>query len=78
EELRAATDNLVGGFALRIDSNRKLLANVVNIATYGLPLDYLDGWTRRVEALTVADVKAAMARKLQPARMVTVVVGAQP
>ncbi len=78
EELRAAKDNLVGGFALRIDSNRKLLANVVNIATYGLPLDYLDGWTRRVEALTVADVKAAMARKLQPARMVTVVVGAQP
>ena len=78
EELRAAKDNLVGGFALRIDSNKKLLGNVVNIATYGLPLDYLDGWTRRVEALTVADVKAAMARKLQPERMVTVVVGAQP
>jgi len=78
EELRAAKDNLVGGFALRIDSNRKLLANVVNIATYGLPLDYLDGWTRRVEALTVADIKAAMARKLQPERMVTVVLGAQP
>jgi zinc protease len=30
-----------------------------------------------VEALTVADVRAAMARKLQPARMVTVVVGGQ-
>ena len=78
EELRAAKDNLVGGFALRIDSNRKLLANVVNIATYGLPLDYLDGWTQRVEALTLAEVRAAMARKLQPARMLTVVVGAQP
>ncbi|WP_042425921.1 M16 family metallopeptidase [Comamonas granuli] len=78
EELRAAKDNLVGGFALRVDSNRKLLANVVNIATYGLPLDYLDGWTQRVEALTVAEVRAAMARKLQPARMLTVVVGAQP
>lgn len=78
EELRAAKDNLVGGFALRIDSNRKLLSNVVNIATNGLPLDYLDGWTKRVEALTVADIRAAMARKLQPARMVTVVLGAQP
>ncbi|RYF07944.1 MAG: insulinase family protein [Comamonadaceae bacterium] len=74
-ELRAAKDNLVGGFALRIDSNRKLLGNVVNIATNGLPLDYLEHWTDRVEALTVADIRAAMQRKLQPDRMVTVVVG---
>jgi zinc protease len=77
-ELRAAKDNLIGGFALRIDSNRKLLGNVVNIAHNGLPLDYLDHWTDRVEALTVAQVRAAMQRKLQPDRMVTVVLGAQP
>ncbi len=77
-ELQAAKDNLIGGFALRIDSNRKLLGNLVNIATNGLPLDYLDGWTDRIAALTVADVRAAMARKLQPERMVTVVLGAKP
>ena len=77
-ELRAAKDNLIGGFALRIDSNKKLLGNVANIAWNDLPLDYLDHWTDRVEALTVADVRAAMARKLQPERMVTVVVGAKP
>ena len=77
EELRAAKDNLIGGFALRIDSNKKLLANVANIAWNELPLDYLDQWARKVEALTVADVRAAMARKLQPERMVTVVVGAK-
>ena len=74
-ELRAAKDNLIGGFALRIDSNRKLLGNVVNIATNGLPLDYLEHWTDRVEALTAADIRAAMQRKLQPERMVTVVLG---
>jgi len=77
-ELRAAKDNLIGGFALRIDSNRKLLANVVNIAWNGLPLDYLEHWTDRVQALTVDDIRAALQRKLQPQRMVTVVVGAQP
>ncbi len=75
-ELRAAKDNLIGGFALRIDSNRKLLGNVVNIATNGLPLDYLEHWTDRVAALTVADIRAAFQRHLQPDRMVTVVVGA--
>lgn len=76
-ELQAAKDNLVGGFALRIDSNRKLLDNVANIAWNQLPLDYLDTWTQQVERLTVADVRAAMTRKLQPERMVTVVLGAR-
>ncbi|WP_159911235.1 pitrilysin family protein [Pantoea sp. 18069] len=74
-ELRAAKDNLVGGFALRIDSNRKLLSNVANIAWNDLPLDYLEHWTKRVEALTASEVRAAMARMLQPERMVTLVVG---
>ena len=75
-ELRAAKDNLVGGFALRIDTNRKLLDNVANIAAHRLPLDYLDSWTQQVEQVTVAQVRAAFERKLQPATMATVVLGA--
>ena len=74
-ELRAAKDNLIGGFALRIDSNKKLLGNVANIAGNGLALDYLDTWTQQIDKVTVAQIKAAFARKLQPDRMVTVVVG---
>jgi zinc protease len=74
-ELQAAKDNLIGGFALRIDSNRKLLENVANIAWNHLPLDYLDTWTQQVERVTLDDIKAAFARKLQPERMVTVVLG---
>ncbi|QIL84159.1 insulinase family protein [Diaphorobacter sp. HDW4A] len=75
EELRAAKDNLIGGFALRIDSNRKLLGNVANIASNNLPLDYLDHWTDRVEALSAKDIRDAFQRMVQPDRMVTVVVG---
>ncbi|WP_325342582.1 M16 family metallopeptidase [Xylophilus sp.] len=78
KELRAAKANLVGGFALRIDSNAKLIANVANIAWYDLPLDYLDTWTQQVEKVTAADVRAAFSRVLQPQRMVTVVVGGRP
>lgn len=77
-ELQAAKDNLIGGFALRIDSNRKLLDNVANIAWNRLPLDYLDTWTQRVAAVTADEVRAAFQRKLQPDRMATVVVGARP
>lgn len=77
-ELKAAKDNLVGGFALRLDSNRKLLDNVANIAWNGLALDYLDTWTQAVEKVTLADIRSAFARKLQPEKMVTVVVGGAP
>ena len=77
-ELQAAKDNLIGGFALRIDSNRKLLDNVANIAWNQLPLDYLDRWTENMAKVTADDVRRAFARVLQPGRMVTVVVGGQP
>jgi len=76
-ELKAAKDNLIGGFALLIDSNRKLLGNVANIAWNGLPLDYLDTWRKQVAQVSVADIRAAFARKLQPQAMVTVVLGPQ-
>ncbi|MBK5206254.1 MAG: insulinase family protein [Polaromonas sp.] len=74
-ELQAAKDNLIGGFALRIDSNRKLLGNIAGIAWNNLPLDYLDTWTQQVDKVSVADIKAAFARKLQPEKMVTVILG---
>jgi zinc protease len=77
-ELKAAKGFLIGGFALRIDTNAKLLDNVSNIAWNKLPLDYLDTWTKAVEKITLTDVKTAFARKLLPANMVTVVVGGAP
>jgi zinc protease len=77
-ELQAAKDNLIGGFALLIDSNRKLLGNISNIAWNDLPLDYLDTWTQQVDRITVSDVKAAFARKLRPSSMVTVILGSTP
>ena len=76
-ELKAAKDNLIGGFPLLLDSNRKLLGNIANIAWNDLPLDYLDTWQKRMTAVTAADIKAAFGRKLQPEKMVTVVLGAK-
>lgn len=77
-ELQAARDNLINGFALRTDSNRKLLDNLALLAAYDLPLDYWQQWTGRVAAVTAQQVKAAFARVVQPERLVSVVVGGQP
>lgn len=76
EELAAAKANLTGSFPLRLDSNAKLLANVATIAFYGLPLDYLDQYQGKVDAVTVDDVKAAFSRHVRPADLITVTVAA--
>ncbi len=74
-ELKAAKDNLIGGFPLRIDNNRKILDNLAMIGYHQLPLDYLDTWTAQVNKVTIADIRAAFARKLSLESLVTVVVG---
>lgn len=76
DELKAAKDNMVGGFALRIDNNRKILDNIAMIGFYRLPLDYLDTWTNAVAKVTATDIKAAFKRKIALNRLATVVVGA--
>lgn len=75
-ELTQAKNNLTGGFPLRIDSNKKILDYLAIIGFYKLPMDYLDTWVAKVEAVDVAAVKQAFARRVNPDQMATVVVGA--
>ena len=75
-ELQAAKSNLVNGFPLRIDNNRKLLDNVSSIAWNDLPLDTLETWTAKVDAVTLEQVSTAFQRYLAMDRMKIVVLGA--
>jgi len=77
-ELEAAKQNLVGGFPLRIDSNKKIHDYLATIGFYDLPIDYLDRFVPSVEAVTAAQIKDAFRRRVDPDRMVTVVVGGHP
>ncbi|MCF6281700.1 MAG: insulinase family protein [Candidatus Polarisedimenticolaceae bacterium] len=76
-QLTAAKENITGGFPLRIASNSKIVEYLTMIGFYGLPLDYLDRFNSRVEAVSVTDIKEAFARRLNPQKLVTVVVGQQ-
>ncbi|MDO8208057.1 MAG: pitrilysin family protein [Gallionella sp.] len=76
KELIAAKQNIVGGFALRIDSNRKILDYLSIIGFYDLPLSYLDDFTGRVERVTALQIRDAFARHIHPEAMATVIVGA--
>ena len=76
DELIAAKANLVNGYPLRLDSNRKLLDNLSAISWNGLPLDTMEVWTKNVEAVSLDQVRSAFKRHLDMNRMQIVVVGA--
>ncbi|MBI2295869.1 MAG: insulinase family protein [Betaproteobacteria bacterium] len=76
-ELKAAKQNIIGGFPLRIDSNRKIHEYLALIGFYRLPLTYLEDFVKNVERVSIADVRDAFRRRVRPERMVTVVVGAE-
>lgn len=77
EELQASKKNITGGFPLRLDSNSDILNYVAMIGFYELPLDYLDTFKDRVEAVTAEGIREAFRRRLDIDRMVTVKVGPQ-
>ncbi|HEY0719823.1 MAG TPA: pitrilysin family protein [Gammaproteobacteria bacterium] len=74
-ELIAAQKNITGGFALNIDSNSDIVQFLALIGFYRLPTDYLDTYVARVNSVTVAQIREAFARRIDPERMITVTVG---
>lgn len=74
-QLEAAKKNLTGGFALRIASNKKIVANLASIGFYNLPLDYLDNYISNINSVTLDQVKDAFKRRIHPDKMLTVIVG---
>lgn len=75
-ELKAAKQNIIGGFPLRIDSNSEILEYLGIIGFYKLPLTYLDDFNKNVSKVTTAQIKDAFNRRLKTDKMVSVIVGA--
>ncbi|MEE4379847.1 MAG: pitrilysin family protein [Candidatus Competibacteraceae bacterium] len=73
--LEAARQNITGGFPLRIDSNGKIVRYLAAIGFYELPLDYLDVFTAKINAISQQQVNDALKRRLNPDQLLTVVVG---
>ncbi|WP_124948760.1 M16 family metallopeptidase [Sulfuriferula thiophila] len=75
DELTQAKNNIIGGFPLRIDSNKEILEYLAVIGFYHLPLSYLDDFPQHVAEVTSAQIQAAFAQHIHPDKMVTIVVG---
>ncbi len=76
KELKAAKDNITGGFPMRIDSNGKILDYLSVIGFYKLPMNYLDDFNKSVAKVTIKQIKEAFQRRVKPQDFVSVTVGA--
>ena len=76
KELKAAKDNLIGGFPMRIDSNGKILDYLSVIGFYNLPITYLDDFNKEIDKVSTKQIKDAFQRRVKPQDFVSVTVGA--
>lgn len=77
EEITASKRNITGGFPLRIASNRDIVEYLAVIGFYDLPLDYLDTFSGKIEAVGKEDTTDAFERHVFADKMITVIVGGE-
>lgn len=77
DELDKAKMNLSGGFVLRFDSNSKISDYVAMLAFYDLPLDYMDTFIDKVNAVTAEEIQKAFQSHLDSKQFQTILVGGE-
>ncbi|MGE8497306.1 MAG: M16 family metallopeptidase [Pseudomonas sp.] len=75
EELDKAKRELAGSFPLSTASNAAIVGQLGSMGFYDLPLTYLEDFMTQTQALTVEQVKTAMAKHLDPDALVIVTAG---
>lgn len=75
DELQITKRKIVNGFPLTLAGNDAISQNLIMIGYYHLPLDFLDTYRAKVNAVTTEQIKTAFQKHVQLNRMVTVLVG---
>jgi zinc protease len=75
DELNNAKRELAGSFPLSTASNAAIVGQLGSMGFYDLPLSYLEDFMRDVQALSTEQVKAALAKHLNPEALVIVTAG---
>jgi zinc protease len=67
--------NILGGFALQIDSNKDMVGYLAMMAFYGLPEDWIHIFPEQIKALSRAEVQEVAQKYLKPELWTGVVLG---
>jgi zinc protease len=74
-ELTPRKANLIGGFARNMETVGGLVAQVSNLALYGLSFDEINNYVNNVQSVTAADVKRFAASRLAAQGASIIIVG---
>ncbi len=74
-ELADAKAYLTGSFPLTIETPNAIAMQILNVLFYGLPIDQLQTFRERVNAVTVDDIQRVARLYLKPDRLSVVLVG---
>lgn len=74
-ELTAAKANIVGGFAMKFDTNKELANYVSMIGFYQMPLDYLESFQQNIQNVTAEQIGETFKRRVDLTHLQTVTVG---
>ena len=77
QELKRAKDFMIGGFPLKLDSNKSILEYVSMMAFYKYPLDYLETFTKKIDKISAEEIKSAFQRRVDMSKFSTVIVGSE-
>lgn len=75
QEVLEAKQGAIRALPLEINTNDKIRAIVSKIAFYNLPLDFLNTYANHIEKVTPEKIKAVFQKRLQPDKMVLIMVG---
>lgn len=75
QELTNAKRFIKGNFPLRFETNVDIATMLIIMEFYGLPLDRLDTYLNKMNAVTAPQIKAAFQKHVHPDNMVTITVG---
>jgi predicted Zn-dependent peptidase len=75
EELQNAKNYIAGTFAQSLESSRTIARFAANIDDYKLDKDYFKNYLKRIDAVTVEDIKRVSNKYMQPKNMSIIVVG---
>lgn len=74
-QFESSVRNIVGGAPMNTDTNIELAQYLSAIGFYDMPVDYLETYIEKMQAVTLHEAREAFAEVIDPQKMVTVIVG---
>jgi len=78
EELARAKTRAAGSYKVGLATTSGLAGTILTVLNSGMPLEFVDAYPKRIDALTLDQVNGAIKRHIDPDRMVLVEAGTVP